>query len=149
MNVDAHVTDCFGVSFGVVIRDNMGQLLVAAAKRIESQWTSEVGEAGAARYGMEVARRFGFERIVLESDAANVIKAIQSKADGSAPIYLIFDDIRKLSDSFSSFQCMHVRRAGNMVAHSVARWDTGNSMERICMNSFPQGIQTLAEHDLI
>lgn len=149
VNVDAHVLEGVGVRFGVVVRDSTGRLLVAAVKKLEAQWTPEMTEAGAARYGLEVARRYGFDRVVLEGDAATVINTVHNKVSGEAPIFLIYDDIRKLSGMFSSFLCTHVRRAGNTVAHSVARWDTGNSTERICMNTFPQGIQTLAELDLI
>ena len=45
-------------------------------------------------------------------------------------------------------ECLHVSRKGNTIAQLVARGDTGNVDEKICMNPFLLGIQTLANLDL-
>ncbi|XP_021841252.1 uncharacterized protein [Spinacia oleracea] len=105
VNVDAHIMKDIGVSFGVAIRDGAGSLILEAVKRMNAQWQPEMGEAGAVRYGLEVARRFGFEKVVLECDATSVVRTLHSKEEGDAPIFFIFDDIRRLSYAFSSFMC--------------------------------------------
>lgn len=149
VNVDAHVLCGRGVCFGVVIRDEEGKLLLAAVKRMQANWTPTLAEARAARYGVEVARRLGYANVILECDAMNVVRAIQEKQEGAAPFYLFYDDILKYSTDFTLFKCVHVRRGGNTLAHSVARWETDVNSGRICMNSFPQSLYAFAELDLI
>lgn len=76
VNVDAHILEVFRVCFWVVMRDRLGCLRMAAVKRVEAMWETEMAEAKAARYGLELATRFGFDRVVLESDAANVVRTV-------------------------------------------------------------------------
>ncbi|XP_021866523.1 uncharacterized protein [Spinacia oleracea] len=148
LNVDAHVLEGNGVSFGAVIRDEEGKLLVAAVKRIGANWQPEMAEAGAARYGVELARRLGYSSVILESDSLKVVRAIKTRQEGVSPIYILYDDIVGTCSEFFQFMCVHVRRTGNTLAHCIARWETGIDSERICMNSFPQSLTTLAELDL-
>lgn len=108
-----------------------------------------MAEAGAARFGVEMARKLGLRSVVLECDALQVVRTIRENRKGVAPIFIFYDDIAKLRSYFSCFVCLHVKRAGNTVAHSVARWEVENDSELICMHSFPQSIQTLADLDLI
>lgn len=53
------------------------------------------------------------------------------------------------STLFTGFMCSDVKRGGNTVAHLVARWDMGPHHQKVCMDSFPQSDQTLADLDLI
>lgn len=149
VNVDAHVMHGNGVSMGMIIRDEHGSIKAAGVKRIASNWAPELAEAGAARFGLDVARRLGFDRVVLECDASNVVRCIRERRQGAAPIFLFYDDILEISSSFLSFDCVHVKRAGNTVAHSVARWEADVNSETICTSLFPQSLQTLVELDLI
>lgn len=55
VNVDAHVTHGNGVQLGVVIRDDAGALMDAAVKSIDADWAPVMAEAGAVRYGVELA----------------------------------------------------------------------------------------------
>ncbi|XP_074335946.1 uncharacterized protein LOC141673112 [Apium graveolens] len=92
-NVDAHLNNGNGVCFGVVIRDDRGRLLAAAVKRICGIWSSEMAEAGAALYGLLLTRRLGFDSVVLESDALNLVSAVNQNMDGASPVFLFYNDI--------------------------------------------------------
>ncbi|XP_056688734.1 uncharacterized protein [Spinacia oleracea] len=83
VNVDAHTMEGIGVRFGVVIRDENGKILLAAVKSVGARWKPALAEAGAARYGLELARRMGYKTVILECDALNVVRAIQEKQDGA------------------------------------------------------------------
>ncbi|XP_021754195.1 uncharacterized protein LOC110719519 [Chenopodium quinoa] len=148
VNFDAYVPDNGTVRLGVVVRDDSGSLLLVAVRNTGCVWPSEMAEAATARYGIEIARRMGYEKVVLEGDAINVVRAIKTKQEGAATIFLLYDDIHRMSSFFSYFACNHIRRAGNTVAHYAARWDPGSSNERVCMSLFPQSFQTLADLDL-
>lgn len=147
VNVDVH-TFSTGVGVGVVIRDYSGAILVAAVKRTDAAWSAEVAEASAALYGAALAKRLGYDKVILECDAMNVVRTIDKGEEGAAPIFLFYEDIRKVISHFSFFKCIHVRRGGNTAAHLVARWEVEFGSERICMGCFPQSLTTLAELDL-
>ncbi|XP_021836918.2 uncharacterized protein [Spinacia oleracea] len=147
INVDAHVTATYA-GLGVVVRDEVGKLMLIATKRVNGGLMPDAAEAMAARYGAVIARRFGYTNVWLEGDALAVAKAVDANTKGLSPLFLIYDDIGDIGKQFSAFIISHIRRAGNTVAHLVARWDTRGSTELICMNSFPQSINTLAELDL-
>ncbi|XP_021859944.2 uncharacterized protein [Spinacia oleracea] len=148
INVDANVIDGVRVGLGGVIRNHEGKLLVGGTKRVDAAWGVEMDEAAAVRYGLQLARRLGYNMVWLESDALCVVNAVDSNQEGMSPLFTLLDDIRKLAKCFSTFVISHVKMAGNTVAHLVARWDTKDSNELVCMNSFPQSITTLAELDL-
>lgn len=48
---------------------------------------------------------------------------------GVSPIYLFLDDIKIQLSLLMAFSYSHVCRAGNTVAHTIARWDLGDSNE--------------------
>lgn len=144
INVDAHIMEGVGVNLGDVIRKNYGKLLVAGVKRVEADWEPEVAEAGATRFGVELAKKMGYDCVVLECDALRVVKAIKLQQVGRAPVFLLYQDIIGICNSFSQFLCLRVRRSGNTVAHCIARWDTSINSERICINSFPPKLTSFA-----
>lgn len=133
INVDAHITPEREVQFGMVIRDEWGGLRVAGVKKLRVRWKADLAEAGAARWGVWVARQTGFENVILECDATSVVTAINSRSRGAAPVSLLFDDIIAISSHFSSFLCVNVKRVGNTVAHSVARWATNDNIYGVCL----------------
>lgn len=98
---------------------------------------------------LEIAVRMGYENIILDGDSISVINNIKKKDTGFSPIYAMYDYVHVLSASFGSFSCSFVRRSGNTVAHSSARWDTGIALEKICMEPFPNGFKALVDLDLI
>lgn len=148
INVDAHILASFYVGLEVAVRNDRGELMLAATRRIEGEMDVELAEIAAVRYGMILAKRFGYDRIWVEGDAMNVVRTIDSNIKGEAPAWLLYDDICKLSSQFEGFIISHVKRGGNTVAHHIARWDTRGSSELVCMNSFPQSVSTLVDFDL-
>lgn len=80
VNVDAHVMKGEYVSLGVVCRDERGVVLLTATKKILVDWDPTLAEAATTRYGLQVGQRSGFNNICLESDALNVVKAIEDDA---------------------------------------------------------------------
>lgn len=85
----------------------------------------------------------------LEYDATNVVKDVCDTSTGRTPMDLMIEDTRMLSTTFNHFSCCHVRRAGNVVAHLAARLLPPNVVKYVFQNSFPQGISSLAELDLM
>ncbi|KAL2922837.1 Cysteine--tRNA ligase, partial [Bienertia sinuspersici] len=82
VNVDAHVGNNRVVGLGVVIWDHCGKTQVSAVYKIVASWKAEVVEARAALYGIQVALRLGYPRMVLESDSIQVRTTIMKEARG-------------------------------------------------------------------
>ena len=95
-----------------------------------------------------IGMRFGYTKVQLKGDSMSVVKAIDQRDDGYAPIDILCDSIFLLCSTYTIFGGSFVRRGGNTLAHLIARWDTGLANEKICTDSFLQGIQTFAELDL-
>ncbi|XP_021746156.1 uncharacterized protein LOC110712039 [Chenopodium quinoa] len=147
LNVDAHVGSAGKAAVGVVGRNEDGTIVLTATQSIVQQ-SPEIAEAVAVRYGMIIARRFGFENIWIESDSLNVISCISPNSKGHAPIFNVFDDIRMCRAGFNSCIFSHAKRCCNTVAHLIARDFIGDHSELIRFDSFPQNIVSLAEMDL-
>ena len=97
----------------------------------------------AAYFALVVARRLGYDLIILEGDALNIINTIRKKESGLAPIYLLYDCLNDLSAGFLGFSCSFLKISGNTVAHMIAKWDTGVAHEKIFMEPFPLGLRAL------
>ena len=88
-------------------------------------------------------------RIVIEGDSLLVVNAFKNRLVGATPIFRIFYDISFLADRLESFSITHVKRAGNTVAHLLARWECPAGDEIVWLDSFPPSLVTLGALDLI
>ncbi|KAL2892381.1 Phycocyanobilin:ferredoxin oxidoreductase [Bienertia sinuspersici] len=98
-----------------------GEVLAVAVQRQRGAWKACLAEALAARWGVMVAKRLGYSKITLEGDALTVIQKIRVCMRSRTMEELIFEDIREIGSSMESFNCNHVKRSGNTVAHFAAR----------------------------
>lgn len=99
-------------------------MLVAGVRRLKARWEVEIAEVAAAKFGLMLVSEMGFSKVVLECDATNFVRSINSRMAGFSPLLLFYEDIARIKGAFDFFNCVHVRRAGNMIAHLVARWNT-------------------------
>ncbi|XP_021721556.1 uncharacterized protein LOC110689136 isoform X2 [Chenopodium quinoa] len=66
INADAHITAQY-VGLGAVARDEHGELLWAAVRRVPAGLEVEAAEAEAVRFGMQIAHRLGILNIWIET----------------------------------------------------------------------------------
>lgn len=149
VNFDAHVRENGEIGLGVVMRNCDGEVKLLATKRIGARWDATLAEAMAARFAVEVSLRLGYDKVIFEGDALSVVNAVKNNVEGVAPLFRVFDDIRSLARNFICFSFLHVKRAGNVVAHLLARWDCPCNSEIVWLDAFPESISTLVDIDLI
>lgn len=137
INTDAHLMNGGGVSLGVVLRDAQGQIIATGVKRIQARWEVEQAEVAGVKFGMQVARRMGHVEMMVESDALTVVRSINNNITGFSPLLLYYEDIARMKRECVFFNCSHVRRAGNTVAHLITRWNTDAS-EFVCSDNSPK-----------
>ncbi|KAL2906000.1 hypothetical protein RDABS01_004710, partial [Bienertia sinuspersici] len=80
VNVDAHMGADGKEGLSAVIRDENGVVLLLEVRHCLVK-NVEQAEAMAVQYGIMLARRFGFQCIMVESDAANVVNIINSRLE--------------------------------------------------------------------
>ena len=77
LNVDASFdVDSLAGSVGAVLRDYTGKFLAAANERIEICLDSFTAEAIAVRFGINLARTIGYNKIEINSDNLEVVSAL-------------------------------------------------------------------------
>ncbi|KAL2898717.1 hypothetical protein RDABS01_033466 [Bienertia sinuspersici] len=149
VNVDVHISDEGFVGAGAVVRDCDGVITLAAVRRRKSRWEPKLGELYAIRFGLQLAHRFNFSKIIVETDSLEVAQKIAVSSSGKSQFHLLLDDVLYYSNLFESCVFNHVKRGGNCLAHLVAREFTEIGTERVWMNSIPQSFCNVARLDLI
>ncbi|KAL0011178.1 hypothetical protein SO802_006286 [Lithocarpus litseifolius] len=121
INVDGAVfreTSCCEV--GVVIRNDIGQLMGALSKRIEFPLKALEMEAVAVDEGIRLSWDLGLKDVIIEGNSLIVISALSKVATPPWSISKVEGSRHNLR-CFSSWSIVHVRRKCNRAAHLLAR----------------------------
>ncbi|XP_021735667.1 uncharacterized protein LOC110702268 [Chenopodium quinoa] len=121
INSDASLAEEGWVGMGVVARDNKGEVLFSACRRVKAWWPAEIAEGKALVMAIKLAKRQGFKDVILESDCEVLINRLSKAALFFSDFDGVLEDIISLSRDFSSVGWFHVKRGGNYVAHYLAR----------------------------
>ena len=106
---------------GVVIRDDLGQVMASMSESVHLPSSVDEVETLAAVRAIYFAQEVGFSSIILEGDSERVIKSLRSEKSSFASFGHLIEDAKVLTESFVDFTVSHVRRQGNYVAHKLAR----------------------------
>ena len=77
-------------------------------------------EARAASSALQLAKVLGFNRIALEGDSKVLMHALADNSPFLSTVVSLIDDVRFNAVFFTKLHYSHVKREGNMVAHSLA-----------------------------
>jgi hypothetical protein len=77
-------------------------------------------EADAVRDGIKLAADMRLQRVIIETDALELVNLWREPGTGRPIISSVCQVIRELSGFFSSFILAHVNRGANEAAHSCA-----------------------------
>ena len=101
--------------------------------------------------GIQMAVNLGIGRLQAESDAQEVVKAINSDVYDMSVVGHLVDEIKSLVFSnFISFECVHVGRDCNRAAHELAALGhLCNEGEEVITNSIPDALLVIVANDLI
>lgn len=106
-------------------------------------------EAVAVRYGVLFALEIGFPDVVIESDSANTIRALQKKEVSFSPSGSILEDILQLLNLFRSCSFTHVRRVGNTAAHYLAKFAATVETELVWVEECPSWLENIVLNDVL
>ena len=121
VNTDAAFVSATGDGAGgAVVRNSQGEIMMAAARFYKHLPDVLTSEALAARDGMMLAQDLGVDELILELDNSTLVALIRSEDGGRCAIAGLWQEIRKHSRVFHSFDISFVNREGNEVAHLCA-----------------------------
>jgi ribonuclease HI len=112
---------------GAVLRDDQGRFVRGVAKWYDHCLDALTMEAMACRDGLNLALQLGVQRLWLETNCQEVIKLWMAGWNQRSSIVSILKEIRELSLLFQDFKFSFVARSCNEVAHTLAKWVTGES----------------------
>lgn len=130
--------------WGYVIRDSDGDMVIAGAGRLEHAQDALHSEAEACVQGLYKAQELGMGKIMMETDAMQLVQAIKTAKYDLSPNGVIFREIKAfVSLNFSSFQIEHCPRAYNNVADALALF--GLKMGQVPPAVWPGIVPTFAQ----
>ncbi|KAL5784349.1 hypothetical protein ACOSQ2_006741 [Xanthoceras sorbifolium] len=121
LNVDASLRaeGCL-VGLGAVVRDSHGLFMAELSRKFVGLVSIEVAEAAAILNSLHLALQSGFSRLLVESDAFNVVNYILSRDPPRTEVGLIISDILSLCSN-ALVKLALVPRSANSVAHLLGR----------------------------
>lgn len=129
--------------WGFVIRDADGDVVGSGAGQINHAQDALHTKAEACLKALEAAQEWGISRVVLETDAMQLVHAIKSSDSDLAPNGVLFREIKTFAFlHFSSFSIVHCPRAYNNVANALALF--GSKMVHQPQAIWPGDVPTFA-----
>jgi ribonuclease HI len=105
---------------GAVVRDSDGKVLLAACSPVPGCRDAEDAESKGAWLGLKLLDGLGHDKVILELDCANAVKALSSREPDRSILWHTYDQTKELLKGFSSYRVIHVRRESNRVADKLA-----------------------------
>jgi hypothetical protein len=99
-------------------------------------------EALALRDAVVAARSQGFDKIIAETDSAELVRLWMERGNHRAVIAPIISEISDISLEFSSFEILFARRSANVVAHECARYACAHGASAVWLNDSPEFLST-------
>ncbi|KAJ0096619.1 hypothetical protein Patl1_27305 [Pistacia atlantica] len=122
VNWDASVGKENGtIGVGIAIRDWQGRFLATMRMKKTMLPDAHVAESFTALQAVILAVDIGINQIILEGDALQVVNDLLRDEENWGQAGLISMDTKVLSRNFLTFSVHHVKRASNVIAHTLAK----------------------------
>ena len=115
------------VGLGAIVRDDKGAQKGALTHNLKGGISVQSSEALAVLFGMRFCLLEGHTRVIVESDALNVVKAICNNDGDLSREGAIMDEIRLLGQAFEAIRWRKIPRSANRAAHRLAKEAVGNT----------------------
>ncbi|KAJ8437490.1 hypothetical protein Cgig2_007467 [Carnegiea gigantea] len=120
LNFDGRKVGVSGWGWGFVIRNSLGDVMMAGTEEGQEFTEPLVEEALACLLGMRCAMGAGFDNIIVEGDCQSLIQSLGRKRVEDTFAGFIVKDILSLASCFGFRSWSFVKRGGNRVAYELA-----------------------------
>jgi ribonuclease HI len=105
---------------GAVVRNSEGLFVMAACSPIVKCHDGEDAEAKAALLGTKMIQGLGFTKVILETDCAAVVSALNCTDIDRSRQWSTYEETKTLLKTFKEVKIVHTKREGNKVADALA-----------------------------
>lgn len=119
------------IGFGGVVRDMLGEVVVACCGTMDGRFEADVAEAMAARAVLAIVWESGFREIILENDCLKLIPLLKKQTVENSSFGNIVKVILVFVESFNCVSFNHICISGNKVAHNLAQLSRSFSNTRV------------------
>ena len=106
---------------GVIIRDCRGMVLAASCKVLNGNYEAAIAEAFAVDEGIRLAATLELQHIIVESDSAGVVEAI-NESNCNGEYGMVIQGSLEVLRTFRSCFVRHLKRDYNRAAHELAQF---------------------------
>ncbi|KAK5784575.1 uncharacterized protein [Gossypium hirsutum] len=106
---------------GLIVRDNDGFVLACGQSKMERVMDASVAESTTVVKAMEFALQLGYQKVIFEEDALNVIIGLQGRNKDLSCMELVISKGRSLALLFQICVFKHTKRKCNEAAHHLAK----------------------------
>jgi len=137
-------------SWGCLIRDSDGDVVQAGRGKINNLLSAFQAELIACLQGIQMAASLGIGRLILATDAMEVVGAVNSEVHDASAVGHLMEEIKSLlSLNFISFECVFGSRSCNEAAHVLAKLGHMCTEGEIISDSIPECISVIVANDLL
>jgi hypothetical protein len=149
INVDAAFSEDTGdAAIGVIARDHLGHISLAASIVIDKCSDAEEAEACAIREGLNLAVEYNLKPNAIESDCANAVATANSHKVVASRCWGIYRDIERLKILSPGCNVTKVVRSCNSVAHELAKLARVSGDSYVWLPPIPGNVLALCVKDL-
>lgn len=130
------------------MRDFEGDVVVALCCTMEGGEDVVVAEALSARTGLKTAIEAGFVNLILEVDYLQLFTHLKERRCDPTPFGKIVQDIRMFAAQCSHVSFSHIKRKGNVVAHSLVKLCNSKNGLNVWLEEFPSAIASAVSADM-
>jgi hypothetical protein len=131
------------IGVGIVARDSEGKVIAVMCSSQRYISDSSVAEAFGARLCAEFGLFMGLRSVILEGDALEVVQELKRVNEDAGHLGNLIGEIRFLLRSFDCWSINHVKREGNKVAYTLAKFAISHPHNRVWFDSFPPVCQVM------
>jgi ribonuclease HI len=131
------------MGIGMIVRNEKGEFVAAMAKVLPSINDPTVAEALAAWHAVNLCVEKGFHKIVLEGLSLVVVSALNKPLPTWSSYGQLIEDIKVKPKCLQQVEIIHVNRAANLAAHSLAKFAISQLLDELWMEECPSYIQSI------
>ncbi|KAF5441808.1 hypothetical protein F2P56_036977, partial [Juglans regia] len=145
----AWMIDEYRCGIEVVIRDRCGEVLASLCCPKQNVADPAVAEIYALWRAMKLCVELNLSMVQLDGDALSVVQAVNNNAASWDWNGQLIDGLKIVLKNRMHRAVLHVNRACNSVAHSLAKSALYVKEELVWMEDYPQEIRNLVEVDKV
>ncbi|TVU07862.1 hypothetical protein EJB05_41234, partial [Eragrostis curvula] len=147
VNVDAAFDQGSRVAgLGIIIRNELGQVILSAWRAVFDVESVEEVEARACLEGVQLASEWCRQKIIVESDCQNVVAPLNSGLPDKSLVFLL-REIKSSSLVLPDVSFQTVKRERNVIAHELSQLAKRNVHTAVWRERVPRCVEALVAQD--